>query len=144
MQKRGILIVVAAILATSFGGHAATPAIKIVAVSTNGMAVVLDSSKNTLVVRATATALPVRAKLDCLRVDSFSSSLGPISGKYTEVMASAHAGTKRFYFTSGSFRPLGEKVLGVMTAFGLSTTPGPSECQAVGWFHSAYGVIIFG
>ncbi len=125
MRARVLALLLVAVSVVPLHARAATP-ISVTAVNAAGQAVVW--SKNTFVIKAKATSLPVKVQLTCLQVEQFDSSLVPaIPLSATQVNASVKAGGETYYVMFQSFANRGNKAVQAVTALGINKNAAPSN-----------------
>ena len=147
MRARPAVFLVASLVCVSLRAGAATPIVEVVAVGTNGSAIVLSSATSTLIYQPSPTAAPIQAKITCLQPIrgpgfAFFPPLPTIPLNATFIVASAVKGGKHYFVSALSFGPRRDKPLQAVVAMFVSTSPGPNPCGAPNVITNAAGVAI--
>jgi hypothetical protein len=136
MRRAGTILIAALMMAT-FTARAIQVETSLIATTNGrGKAVILSTVKSSMIVRTSATAAPVKAKLVCLNVRSFAGGvipippLPPIQAKAYEVTAAGKSGGMWYYLRAYSAGPLGETRVQDVLYLGITATPTSGSCNA--------------
>jgi hypothetical protein len=148
MRARIMAVLFVAVSTVSLHSYAET-SITLVAVNSSGQAVAVSTARNTFVIKATATSLPVKGKLTCLQIDRGKGGVGvppavvPLSA--ADVRISIKAGGVTYYVFFQSSAQRGNNHRQVVNGFGITKTlSANSPCGVFPGLKDSVGIVIYG